>query len=306
MDEFQTSLILSAYPPGTKIAEIGSYRPGYQDYPYRVQVRLPDGQGSSCVLKADPLIGGVEREGVLLPVLVRLGLSVPSVLAGPVFHPHYLNAGALAVLSELPGKPLPWMNPTLPEADLTCRLHQQAIDRLHQLTEPILHDDVSQLLPRRTLMTELEGIVARGGPWFGVPIFAQAVQRLLPILQSIKTGLVFSNGDYNPLNFLHEGAELTGWIDFTGACFEDPHVGFAKFFIWSFDRLGWGTGVQVGLVERYLYSRDVSRSEFAPRLAVRCLYRLQRDTSADGEQDAFYRQAIINVLHTALDSLKDG
>jgi len=133
VDEFQTLLILSAYPPGAEIVEIGSYRPGYQDYPYRVQVRLPDGQGSSCVLKADPLIGGVEREGALLPVLARLGLSVPSVLAGPAFHPDYPHAGALAVLSELPGKPLPWINVTLSEADLACRLHQQAVARLHGL-----------------------------------------------------------------------------------------------------------------------------------------------------------------------------
>jgi hypothetical protein len=306
VDEFQTSLILSAYPPGTQIIEIGSYRPGYQDYPYRVQVRLPDGQGSSCVLKADPLIGGVEREGRLLPVLARLGLPVPSVLASPAFHPDYPQAGALAVLSELPGKPLPWMNPTLPEADLTCRLHQQAVARLHGLTERILHEDVSRILPKRTLIAELEGIVARGGPWFDVPMFAQAVQRLRPILESIETPLVFSNGDYNPLNYLYEGTGLTGWIDFTGACFEDPHVGFAKFFIWSFDAIGWGTGARAGLVERYLYSRDVSHSEFAPRLAVRCLYRLQRDTSVEGEQDVFYRQAIVKVLHTALDSLKDG
>ena len=88
--------------------------------------------------------------------------------------------------------------------------------------------------------------------------------------------------------------------------FEDPHVGLAKFFVWSFDRLGWGTGAQAGLVERYLYSRDVSRSQFAPRLALRCLYRLQRDTSVANEQDAFYRQAVWRVLDTALDSLEDG
>jgi aminoglycoside phosphotransferase (APT) family kinase protein len=122
-------------------------------------------------------------------------------------------------------------------------------------------------------------------------------------LEDIETPLVFTNGDYNPLNYLHEGTQLTGWIDFTGACFEDPLVGFAKFMIWSFDSLGWGTGARAGLVERYLYAQDVSRSEFAPRLALRCLYRLQRDTSVGGEQDAFCRRAILRVLDEAMNSL---
>jgi aminoglycoside phosphotransferase len=302
VDEFQRALILNAYPPESEIVDIRSYRPGYMAYPFCVQIRLPSGEMSVCVLKANPLIGGVEREGKVLPVLARLGLPVPSVLAGPAFHPGYPSAGAFLVLSELPGKPLPWIDVTLEEADLTCWLHQQAVARLHGLTEQILGEDVSQILPKRTLIDELEGIVARGGPWFDVPIFVQAMQRLRPILESIGTPLVFSNGDYNPLNFLHKGAELTGWIDFTNACFEDPHIGFAKFVIWSFDVLGWGTGARAGLVERYLYSQDVSRSEFAPRLAVRCLYRLQRDTTVDGEQDAFYRQAILRVLDTALRS----
>jgi hypothetical protein len=210
------------------------------------------------------------------------------------------------VLSELPGKPLPWIHVTLAEADLACRLHQQAVARLHGLTESILHDQVSQILPRKTLLTELKEIIARGGPWFEAPAYAQAVQRLRPILAGIETPLVFTNGDYNPLNYLYQGEELTGWLDFGGACFEDPHVGFAKFVIWSFDRLGWGTGAQAGLVERTLYSRDVSRSEFAPRLALRCLYRLQRDCSVADEQDAFYRQAVWRVLDAALEDLRDG
>ena len=83
VDAFQRSLILGAYPPGSEIVEIRSYRPGYLDYPYRVQVRLPSGAVAVCVLKASSLIGGIEREGAVLPVLARLGLNVPAVLAGP-------------------------------------------------------------------------------------------------------------------------------------------------------------------------------------------------------------------------------
>lgn len=303
VDDFQVSLILGAYPPGAKIVQASSYRPGYMDYPFRVGVQLPDGQETFCVLKADPLIGGVEREGRLLPVLAHLGLPVPSVLAGPKVHPDYPNGGSLVVLSEMSGDPLPWGNITLAEADFTCRLHQQAITRLHQLTGQILCDPVAQVLPKKTLHSELEGIVSRGGPWLDVPIFSETVRRLQSILKRIQTPLVFSNGDYNPLNFLHDGENLIGWIDFTNACFEDPLVGFARFVIWAFDTLGWGAGRRAGLVERYLYHQDLSRSDFVPRLVLRCLLRLQRDTSVANEQDAFCRQAMLRVLKEALEYL---
>jgi len=105
VDDFQVSLILAGYPPGTEMVEASPYRPGYMHYPFRIRVQLPDGGEACCVLKADPLIGGIEREGMLLPVLTRLGLPAPSVLAGPSMHPDYPNGGALIVLSEMPGKP---------------------------------------------------------------------------------------------------------------------------------------------------------------------------------------------------------
>lgn len=304
VDEFQVSFILSAFPPGTEIVAISPYRPRYMNYPFRIRVQLPNGRENFCVLKADPLIGGVEREGKLLPVLAQLGLPVPSVLAGPRMHPDYPNGGALIILSELPGKPLPWGDITLAEADFTCKLHLEAVTRLNQLTEPIHHYKVAQELPKKTLPSELEGILSRGGPWLDVPIFMEAVEYLQPILEGIQKPLVFSNGDYNPLNFLHDGKSLSGWIDFTGACFEDPLIGFAKFVIWAFDILGWGAGIRAGLVERYLYSQDLTRSDFVPRLVLRCLWRLQRDTSVANEQDAFCRQAMLKVLKEALDSLK--
>ncbi len=303
MDAFQEALILGAYPPDTGIVEAASYRPGYMRYPLRVRVRLPDGTEASCVLKADALIGGIEREGWVLPVLERLGLPVPTVLAGPTVHPDYPNRGALIVLSEMPGEPLPWFGATLAEIDLTCRLHQEAIARLHGLTEPLLGEDIAHLLPHRTLSSELDEMLARGGPWLETNVFEKAIRRLRPVLEGIDAPLVFSNGDYNPLNFLHDGSRLTGWIDFTGACFEDPLVGLAKFVIWGFDAVGWGPGIQAGLVERHLYRRNLRRSDFASRLVLRCLWRLQRDTSVAGEQDAVYRRAILSVLTDALESL---
>lgn len=304
MDGFQQSLVLQGFPAGTRIVEGDSYRPGYLRYPLRVRVRLPDGREAFCVLRVDPLRGGIEREAKLLPALARFGLSVPSVLAGPAIHPDYADAGPMVVLSELPGRPLPWVNSTLAEIDLTCRLHQKAIARLHQLTEQVRSADAAGDLPDNTMLSELEEILGRGGPWLETEVFRQAVRRLHPILASIETPLALSNGDYNPMNFLYDGQELTGWIDFTGACFEDPHIGFAKFIIWGFDSYGWGS--KGGLVERYLYAQDVSRTEFAPRLALRCLLRLQRDSSVAGERDAVQREVILKVLQESLTSLPDA
>jgi hypothetical protein len=303
MDAFQESLVLEAYPAGTRIVGADSYRPGYMRYPLRARVRLPGGREENCVLKVDPLRGGIEREAKVLPVLAGLGLPVPAVLAGPVPHPDYPDAGAIAVLSELPGDPLPWIEATLEEIDLTCRLHQAAVDRLHELTDQLWSTGVGRDIPRRTMLSELGGIIRRGGPWLQVGAFSGALRRLRSVVARVETQLIFSNGDYNPMNFLHDGEEVTGWVDFAGACFEDPLIGFAKFIIWGFDRYGWGS--KGGLVERYLYAHDVSRSDFASRLALRCLWRLQRDTSVAGERDAFQREAIVEVLEASLASLPD-
>ena len=67
-------------------------------------------------------------------------------------------------------------------------------------------------------------IVERGGPWLKVQRFRRAVDFLREALPGFAVPLVFSNGDYNPLNVLHDGGRVTGWVDFEGACFEDPLV----------------------------------------------------------------------------------
>src|SRR5581483_167821 len=100
---------------------------------------------------------------------------------------------------------------------------------------------IATTLPRVTLSSELGEIVQRGGEWFSVKPFAEAIEGLQRVVARVEVPLVFSNGDYNPLNFLHEGDALTGWVDFEGACFEDPHIGFAKFQLWRLDDYGWGT-----------------------------------------------------------------
>jgi hypothetical protein len=203
----------------------------------------------------------------------------------------------MVLLSELPGSPLPFVNATLDQLDLTCRLLQEAVGRMRQLTDAVQREGVD--IPKMTLIDELQGIKRRGGPWLAVPLYARAVDRLLPVLERIDDPLVLSNGDYNTFNFLTDGTSLTGCLDFTSACLEDPHIGFAKFIVWGFDA-GWQPAVKVGLVERYLYTQDVSRSGFAPRLVLHSLWRLQREVSVTGPQDLRYRESVLKVLQDAL------
>lgn len=271
---------MSILPVGARIVELKSFRPGYLHYPLEVTVRTPDGDHRRYVVKRAVDAGRIEREARTLTALAELDIPVPVVLAGPVNANGRAEHGALLILSRLPGDPLPWLGLTsLGQADRTCRLLIDGVTRLHALTAHVRTDPMAATLPEYTLLAELDGIVAQAGRWLQHAAFAEAVQRLRVALPHITADLVFSNGDYNPLNFLHVQEQLTGLVDFESACFEDPHIGFAKFLIWSGDHYGWGAGRKAGLVERYLYARNVSRHEFEPRLLLRCLRHLVEEVS---------------------------
>jgi hypothetical protein len=299
VDGFQERLVLSAFPAGSTIVEVTSYRPGYMHYPVRVRVQTPTSSVVGCVLKDDRFVGGVEREARLLGVLRGLGLPVPQVLAGPTSHPDYPDGGQLLVLEEMPGRPLPFGGQaSLDEVDLTCRLLPEAIGRLHELTDAVRATAVGAALPARTLLDEYDEIHRVGGPCLEHPQLAAALRALRPALERVATPLVFTNGDYNPINFLHQDGRLTAWLDFTHACFEDPLIDFGKFVAWSYDR-GWWSAAKSGLVERFLYDRGLSRAHFAPRLALRCLRLLQTDPNAvPGER---YYQHMLQTLTEAME-----
>ena len=299
MDTFQERLVLSAFPAGSTIAEVKSYRPGYLHYPVRVRAQTPSGSVLGCVLKDDPFVGGVEREVRLLGVLRELGLSVPRVLIAPAEHPEYPRGGCLLVMEEMPGKPLSFCGkPSLDDMDLTCRLLPQAIRRLHELTEAVRASAVGADLPARTLVDEYEEIQRVGGPCLDHPQVAEAMRALRPALERVATPLVFTNGDYNPINFLQHDGHLTAWLDFTHACFEDELIDFGKFVAWSYD-CGWWAATKSGLIERFLYDRGLSRADFAPRLALRCLRLLQTDPNATpGDK---YHQHMLATLAAAME-----
>ena len=295
------ALLLSCFPAGTQVITAQSYRPDYLPFPMCVQLQTPEGV-RRCVVKVNCL-DLLHRETRALRILARAGMPVPEPLSEPI--PLLSEDRALVILSELPGRPLPWCGiNSLAEADQTCRLVLEGVDRLHQITSQIQEDpDAAAAFPQNTLHAEYTAIVAEAGEWMQVRLFQHAIGRLQKALANVSTALVFSNGDYNPLNFLTDGKNLCGFVDFEGACFENPHIGFAKFLIWSRDAYGWGAGAKIGLVERYLYSRNVSRREFAPLLALRCLGYLIQDVSIEGRKDQQAREHIFQIIGEALQIL---
>lgn len=274
LDAFQANLILEGLPKGSEILELGTVIPIYR-YPLVAHCRLPGGRRRSVEVHAyaHPL-DSVQRQARLLGALAELGLPVQEVLAGPTIHPDHPEAGPIVVLSRLDGRDLPFVGATAEELDLTCRLIIEGTQRLQSLTAAMEKHPVGRTLPRRTLIGELDDIEKRGGPWIDQPIFRDAVTKLRHVLAAVAVPLVFSNGLNISWNYLYDGQKLTGFQLFERSCFEDPHIQFAKYKYWGFD-LGWSPFARAGLVERWLYEQNISKAQFAPRLALRCLYRLQ-------------------------------
>jgi aminoglycoside phosphotransferase len=283
--------VLDAFPPSTRIVAAESYRAGYLPYPARIGLEMADGTLTAGVLKVSAAADRIAHEAEVLRALGELGLSVPTVLAGPLTIDHGSQTVAVLVLSELPGDPLPWLALTdLGEAHLTCRLVLDAVDALHALTPRVRAHPIAARLPVVTVEAELEELITASGSWLDVPWFRSAVELIEARLPTMVTPLVFSNGDYNPLNFLHVGPTLSGWVDFEAARFEDPSIGFAKFLLWADDDYGWGAGAKAGLVERYLYEHNVPSAAFLPRLILRGLAYVQ--CSDPGHPSDFMLQVI--------------
>jgi aminoglycoside phosphotransferase len=303
------ALLLSLFPAGTQVVETQSYRPDYLTYPVRVRLQTLHDGFRHCVIK----IGRREpiaREVQALRIVACLGLPVPEVLAEPVpllSEEERAEERAMVVLSALPGRSLPWCGTTsLAEADLACRLTIEGVACLHRLTDRVRQLDAVAAFPQHTLPAELAATAAQAGEWMRVDLFRHAVEVVGGALAEAASPLVFSNGDYNPLNFLCEGQALCGFVDFEGACFEDPHIGFAKFLIWSPDDYGWGTGKKAGLVERYLYTRNVSRHAFAPSLVLRCLRHLLQEVSVDDGKDAAAREHMLQIVAEGVQTIEKG
>jgi len=263
-----------------------------------VDVSIAGDEARSVVLRLSRHPDRVATEAKLLATLANLGLPVPDVLAGPATDPDVAETCPFTVLSMLPGQDLQRLSLSSPVGLATAKfLVIEAVARLHALTATVRNTSVAAELPSRDLWAEVRAVLDRGGPWPDEPVFRDAVRQLEPILRAIRTPLVFSNGDYQPGNFLSDGHALTGFVDFESACFEDPHYGFAKYLVYDMDPLN-----DAGLVEHYLAVNGLSQRDFAPRLAARCLWTLQREIPASGGSPGAQRycEHVLGLLREAL------
>jgi aminoglycoside phosphotransferase (APT) family kinase protein len=293
----QQALILSLFPPGARITR-ASYFQENRPCPLQVCVRTAEGSPSEVVLRLSRNRGGVETEASMLPILARLGLPVAAVLAGPASDPHQPDEWPVTVLSLLPGETLQsWSERSAAGLEWSIGTVIEAVALLHGVTEALQQSPEAARLPRKTLLSELEFMRMRGGAWVETNLFHEAVRRLQPVLAQIEAPLVFSNGDYQPANFLSDGQKLTGIVDFEKACFEDPLLTFARYPVYDLRPLS-----RSALLDRYLDSRGLSARDFAPRVALFCLRTLQTKVPVAGgtpEQSA-RRRHVLALLHGSL------
>jgi hypothetical protein len=297
---FQEAFVLSHFPAGTRITFTG-YLQEMVPCPIQVRLALPSGDETQVVLRIARNRGGVEWEALLFPVLAQCGLPVPLVLAGPVSNPTDVPAGSMSLHSLLPGRTLQaWSEYSQVGLELAKELVVEAITRLHQLTDRLLQEEVGRLLPHKTLASELRGLLNSGHPWMQEPVARTAVSRLVPIVEEVTTPLVFSNGDYQPANFLAEHGQLTGFVDFEKACFEDPLYTLARYPVYNLNPL-----YQAGIVERFLKEHGFSEADMASRMVLFCLRTLVTKVPVTGGtlSQQQRRDYVLDVLRDGLASM---
>lgn len=296
-----TNFLQSAFPASAQLVDLQSYRPDYLFFPARVTLQQADGNLVHGVLKLHEQLATLQKEAKVAAMLSDFGLPVAQVLAGPSALTDHEQFQAAILWSELPGASLPWVNlKSLDDAYLTYRLLRQGVLTLHGLTERVRQHPLAAELPVRTLQAELDRAIAQAGRWLEIETVQRTVAALQRVIPTIKTELVFTNGDYNAINFLHQEGQLSGFVDFEFACFEDPYIGFSKMIFWSFDNYGWGAGLKAGIVERFLYDQGVSKRDFAPRLALRAFTQVMRDVSLDKPEDRREMDYVLGVMEECL------
>jgi len=278
LSPFQRDLVLSVCSAGTRILDSFRSKSRAELCPVHVRLAVPSGSEYALYLRLDRAPRGVEREARVLPILRRLGLPVPEVLAGPVRDPNATDIGAMAVYTELPGTNLlerVWSAPLGTQRTVNDALADQlleGIDRIHSCSTIMAREDVSRLLPRDGLVRELRWALdetaasSPDDPWAGEPWLEPVVAVLQPLLEReerVTPPACFWNGDFNPANFLSDGTQLTGFVDFSWASWHDPHYGLARFTIYD-----WVLFDRPRLFRRYRERHDLSESGFSLRSAV--------------------------------------
>lgn len=295
LSSFEKEQVLSIFPRGTKIGGAHFFDNYNLPCPIKIKVKLLNKEEAVVVLRKTRH-GKIKTEASLLKALYKLNLPVPVVLRGP--KELFLNAEEqISILSLLPGINLQVLSMGLPE-DLrnSKRLLIEGIQKLHSLTNKISREPVAKSLPHERLIDQLRETQNPQKPWSSESVFREAVKKLEPVLKKITTPIIFTNGDYQPANFLTDKSKITGFVDFESACFQDPLIGIAKFPIYDLHPIN-----KAGFVDDFLKANRFTKVDFAPRLALGCLMILQEEVpvKGGGKDVQKYRERVLGLLKGA-------
>lgn len=262
--------------------------------PVKLSLAKKDGGSVSVVLRKSRH-GDINKEVQIFRALKEYGLPVPDVLVEP-FRAE--DGEYAAVYSLLPGEDLQKLSMRSPAGlELSKKLLVDAVVRLIDATGFIKNHAVGRSLPEVTLASELEAVNVPNNPWYQSELFRSAIARLQPVIEDARTTLVFTNGDYQPGNFLTENGVITGYLDFENPSFQDPLMGFVKYPIYDLLPLG-----RTNIVQVFLDRMGYSEQDFRCRLALGCLKTLQREIPVSGgdEETEQYRARVLALLQKSV------
>jgi hypothetical protein len=262
--------------------------------PIRVEVETKENVTRAVVLRKTRH-GNVEVEVKMFRALKEYGLPVPEILSPPFRNE---NGEHAAVYSLLEGENLQKLS-MRSEVDLQKAKHLliEAVLALMGASSFIAKHEISRSLPQRSLHQELESIRTSNNLWLGESIYQRAVERIDGILPDVAAPLVFSNGDYQPGNFLAKIGQITGFLDFESPAFQDPLMGFVKYPIYDLHPLA-----KTNVIETVLDALKFTKRDFSIRLALGCLKTLQNEIPVVSEEidNLKYRERVLALLASAL------
>ncbi len=316
LPQSQMSLIATAFPKARVLSAQKDPEP-WMPFVARVRLALPDGLERTVDIRSD--INAARAD--LLPVLHRLGVAGPRLLSAPVaVGKHFLSlcevpAGENLLLWALGGTPH--------RIHLATERAFEAAERLEALTPALLADPLGARLPRRTLTDEAEAL-AFDSQWRSDPWFTAALSQVQAVVPDLSPTLVYT--DYlhflpnfirirtggDPARIAPGGESPDAFLGWPGDArlrdnplaeyvspwghFGDPLLGLAM--VWVYDCYPF---VHTGYVEQFLWRRNLTRRDFAPRLALRALQTLQRELPVDRPPEgATYWDALHGYVETAL------
>jgi len=290
----ESEFICAAFPQGAKILSAHFFDNYDLPCPVLVTLELTDGTKRKAVFKKSRG-SRHHHEPEILQLLKNLGFPVPAVLKSSSGTD--AGSGKLTLMECLPGVNLQKLSMSSPNnLRQAKRLLIEGVVRLNALS-PQLEANADELLPNVRLTDVLRTIESRKSAWSEHALFRDAISHLRTGLPN--DSLVFSNGDYQPGNFLTDGKMVTAYLDFEDARFEDRLIGFAKYMIYDIAPMN-----RAGLVSDYLAYAGASPADFAPRLTLGCLRTLQNEispTENDREMTA-YRERVLDLLNKSIRS----